>query len=68
MALQFVLKGSNAFSLSQDDINKYPGSLLHSLITAVDSLEGFVVNLDDLPDSIFTSWPASSTITTELFR
>jgi hypothetical protein len=68
MALQFVLKGSKAFTLSQDDINKYLNSLLHSLITSVDSSAGIEVNLDDLPDNMLVSWPAAVAITTELYR
>jgi len=68
MALQFVV-GDATITLSREDIDKHPGSLLHSLVGSVTSSDGPVsFKVDALPDSPLATWPAAVGITTALYR
>lgn len=67
MALQFVV-GDKTFTLSKEDLEKHPGSLLHSLIGSVSSLNSPVsFKADALPESPLATLPAAVGLTTALY-
>jgi len=68
MALRFVY-GANTFTLGTQDLERYPGSLLHSLVTSLDHVDEPVsLRVDQLSGSPLATWPAALEATIALYK
>lgn len=68
MAL-LIVQGSTSYALSQQDLQRYPGSTLSSMVTSVSPQDGPVkLQADELQGSPLGDWPEAASITAALYR
>lgn len=66
-----ITSGKDSFTLSAEELQNHPGSLLHSLVASVDSSKDgpdATIQVDNLPDSPFATWAPSIQATVALYK
>lgn len=59
---------SQTFKLFKEDVDKHPGSLLHSLASSIDDSTTLQLTAAEMPDSPFSTWPEAAGVTAALYR